>query len=256
MPGRYPLRRLRRHLQSEGILATASAVVSHSTSAFVGAFEGKPGYHAATIRYYTRYYDAETITPRWVSPADIRYLTGEYDRQRIDHLDYVPHFGPRERSQDWIPYEVDSVPFGAVIGGDWDQAQDEFTRLLLYQGLEQWLSGTPWEKTIYFEELVADFEADGWSGSEAASLAGDRCESLKSIYRRIEAQGYQSQRQLRGHPLHEVIVTIGRDGEYRYNSEGRHRLAIAKVLDVEEIPVLVLVTHPEYEGDNQANITT
>jgi hypothetical protein len=44
----------------------------------------------------------------------------------------------------------------------------------------------------------------------------------------------------------EVAVDIGRDGELLY-FDGKHRLSIAKLLDVESIPIRVVVRHREWQ---------
>jgi hypothetical protein len=44
----------------------------------------------------------------------------------------------------------------------------------------------------------------------------------------------------------EITVNIGRDGRYLFQ-DGRHRLSIALLLGVKQIPIKVLVRHEKYE---------
>ena len=50
------------------------------------------------------------------------------------------------------------------------------------------------------------------------------------------------------HPLlNEIGVDIGRDGELLWHMGGQHRLAIAKVLKVEKVPVQIYRRHTQWE---------
>ena len=211
---------------------------------------GRPGYYAfqyALLR--RRYDDTSVLQPITVSPDSIEYLAGSYERRRAGHLDYQPHFKPREATWNTNSYE-EEVPFGAVRGGDWDRSRHKVSKLLLHRGIEQrFEEGHPWEETVFSEELRARLESSGWPPPTAKERVNSRCQSIEQLYRSLESNGYESQQRLRGHPLHEVTVVVGRDGELLYNCEGRHRLAIASILDIDALPALVLVTHEAFEGD-------
>jgi hypothetical protein len=69
---------------------------------------------------------------------------------------------------------------------------------------------------------------------------------IETLYERIERQGLRTQRELGTlRPWDEVVVAIGRDGR-RLFLNGRHRLAIARILDLPEIPVLVGLRHRDW----------
>ncbi len=42
----------------------------------------------------------------------------------------------------------------------------------------------------------------------------------------------------------EITVNIGRDGDLLFNN-GAHRLSIVKILDIEKIPIRIVVIHPK-----------
>jgi len=244
------LRKVIHYARHDGLLSTTSLVFNHFKKWILGTLEGSKGYYNLQWWLLQRKYDPDVLTPIWVSPDEISTLTGEYTRRESGHLDYVPYFKPRETSSDSLPYQTKkTVPYGTIKGGNWDRVRADFPKLLMYQGVEErFVEGLDWEETIYFEELQDRFVSQGWSETEANRLAQNRCERLELLYDLMSTQGYRSQRQLNGHPLHEITVAVGRDGEIMYNSEGRHRLSIAKVLGIEAIPVQILVTHEEFQG--------
>lgn len=244
----YLLIRAKRHLREHGIIATTRAAIRHGRKGVGAIAEGTPGYYRVhQLRLRLRYDDGD-ITPRLVSPDAITSLTGTYQRCDTGHLDYVRYFKPRENRWTEIPYQQE-VPYGSVLGGDWDVERAPFEQLLMYKGAKQrFVDGHDWEKTVYFEELVQRYVDRGTEETTAIKLARARCECLDELYRTLKKDGYRSQRELHGHPLHEVTVNIGRDGELLFNSEGRNRLCLAKILDIDKIPVLLLVRHKKFSG--------
>lgn len=245
------LQKVLRTIRQDGILTATSAVADHTRRTLASAVEGLPGHYRLRRRQLERRYATEDITPRWVSPDEITHLTGEYEPRESGHLDYVPHFKPREASWESLPYE-EELPYGSTVGGDWDQHREPFSKLLIYRGIrEHYVDGHPWSETVYYTRLVERFRSQDVSADTAETLAMERCENIEVVHRAIDEHGYQSQRELDGHPLHEVTVTIARDGTLLYNCEGRHRLSLAKVLGIEAIPVLVLAWHAECESEQR-----
>ena len=249
------LRRVNRHLRDHGFRATAGEIASYSRRTASAYLEGMPGHYRVRYRLLCRQYDPAAITPVWVDPDRIETLSGGYERRDRGHLDYVPQFKPREAGWDYLPFE-ESVPYGTLKGDDWDIRHAPFDRLIMYRGVRtRFVEDVPWEETDYYQELITMFEQQGFPPADSSARASARCEKLDSLATTLREQGYQSQRALNGHPLHEVTVNISRDGSLAYNCEGRHRLCLAKVLGIERIPVLVLVRHtdapePSLAGDD------
>ncbi len=136
---------------------------------------------------------------------------------------------------------------GCVLDGDWDVSDVSFSELYVYRGIiERFKHGVPWSETKYFTVFADAIERDEspWGCSSLEELY-DRCQYIESLYNLIKSEGYRSQRELNKYPVDEVNLNIGRDGELLFN-DGRHRLAIAKVLNIKEIPVRILVLHKEY----------
>ena len=78
---------------------------------------------------------------------------------------------------------------------------------------------------------------------------------IDRLHASIRDRGYLSQEEIRSDGYWskqpdavnaEVLVNIGRDGEIIFD-EGRHRLLLAKILSINEIPVRVLVRHPQWQ---------
>lgn len=173
-----------------------------------------------------------------VDPDRIQYITTWSDRLDAGHgyLD-VGAFDKFRRT-------------GAVFDGDWDELKVRFSELRIYRALRvHALRGTPLAETDFFTKAVEAIEAGDrpWGCASVEDLER-RCRYVESLYERIANDGYRSQRALGKHPVDEVNVNVGRGGDLLFN-DGRHRLAIAKVLDVEAIPVRILVVHEGFSGN-------
>ncbi len=82
--------------------------------------------------------------------------------------------------------------------------------------------------------------------------ARKKVENYRKVYYKIKNQGYKSQkkmgRKIRGSKIFdEIRIAIDRDGNFGYiASSGNHRLAIAKILDLNTIPVIVDGIHKKW----------
>ena len=73
-----------------------------------------------------------------------------------------------------------------------------------------------------------------------------RLAGLEQLFDELRANGYRSQAELGSDDLaDEVRVGIRRDGRLLF-LDGRHRLAMARLLELDEIPVNVVVRHREW----------
>ena len=115
--------------------------------------------------------------------------------------------------------------------------------------------GVPWEET----DLWTERSEKGYSDEEIVEYTN----KIDKLYERIESGGYKSQTQLLAetprmtrnqnndaiHPaLNEVAVNIFRDGKLRKKYSGNHRLAVARVAGIDEIPVQVRTRHREWQA--------
>lgn len=173
-------------------------------------------------RYPEKYTDADPYKYIYVDPSEIEYTTGEIFSKRR----------------------------GWVVDGDWDLNGDRYMDRTFASAIEQrFVDGLDWEETV----LIYKYEG---------RIFEERTEAIERLYRNIREDGYKSQRQLLEedpeaawnglndamHPLlNEVAVDIGREGELLWNICGQHRLAIARILDVDRIPVQVFRRHAEWQ---------
>jgi len=171
-----------------------------------------------------------------VKPSDIKYMSGlEYDIGKI----------------------------GNIVQGDWDQSRDYFNQYDMFQAFSvHFTDGVPWSET-HFYQRVCDQIKNGTMkfGCESVTEFDQRCTRIDELYDSIEQNGYLTgEERSNSDPmqtanrsdylptsLDEIKVDIDRNGDFLF-VDGRHRLAITKILDLESIPVLVLRRHTEWQN--------
>jgi hypothetical protein len=137
---------------------------------------------------------------------------------------------------------------GRTESGNWDRSDKRFADLAVYQAFDKVCKQktATWQETAYYQAILKAIQSGGdmYSCKTVADLDA-RCENLSALYDSIAKDGYKSQAELENNLEDEVAVAIGRDGQILF-SDGAHRLSIAKILGLNEIPVLVAVRHPEW----------
>jgi len=150
---------------------------------------------------------------------------------------------------------------GEIRGGDWDDRLLRFDATPVFRTLRQrYADGREWEDTELYRSALARLWRGkrGWHGSWTRAELRDRCGAVDDLYERISAEGYRSQAELTGEPTaarlrqgdferHEsdISVHIARDGTFRF-VDGRHRLAIATLLDLDTVTVQPVVRHRQW----------
>jgi hypothetical protein len=145
---------------------------------------------------------------------------------------------------------------GAVLGGNWDEKLYKFSELAVYQAIRDRIEqGMEWSDTAFFKESLIEIESGKvlWGCHNRVMLL-ERCLIIDKIIDNIKHNGFKigyesrlpnedpdSLAKRKGYS-EEITVNIGRNGDFFFQ-DGRHRLAIAKVLNIESIPVKVLVRH-------------
>lgn len=144
---------------------------------------------------------------------------------------------------------------GRVIGGDWDRLEKRFERLDINVALRKvCVEGEDWSGTAFYRRLVGKLDGGEvlWGCRDKSDL-DHRCKGLESLFETIAREGYKSQDDLLMsqqindpvQAMDEVTVSVGRHGDLLF-SNGAHRLAMAKILGIERIPVIIAVRHPEW----------
>jgi hypothetical protein len=128
---------------------------------------------------------------------------------------------------------------GVIVPGEWDNYRKSHQFDRIYRGIrDRYLHGKEWEETEHGEQLRLLADLYSWDYDQQL----DRCESL---YRSMTDNGYEPAPSAKGN----VPVNIGRHGELIFNNkEGHHRLAFAKILDIDCIPVIIVVRHERWQA--------
>jgi hypothetical protein len=138
---------------------------------------------------------------------------------------------------------------GEIWDGDWDRDIVPFDTSPKYLSVvERYRRGLPWGETLLFREIYPRRLA------ERGRIGGARTlQDLEALYRLrmdplfddMRTNGFRPPSFLRW--VDAVHVRIGRKGEVLWGFGGNHRLAMAKVLDLEAIPVRVEIRHREWQ---------
>lgn len=203
-----------------------------------------PAYHRHRERRDVCHYDVPNDPFRilWVDPARIVYQT---------HRQEYPPWGPNDQRR-WNL-------FGRVKGGDWDIPDEDFSRPTRVRDRsdfrafhEHFVEGIPWEDIEYVNRKIRD------GSSKLGSTRDEILESLaeyERLYETIRDNGYRTQRELAESGVEpkrfesamgdEIAIDISRFGEPLF-VDGSHRIAIAKILGLDEIPVVCYYRHEKW----------
>ena len=221
----------------------------------LGELERLIGARARSWRHRRRYGQAaphpyEVIQ---VDPADIEYCTLPSLMAQLGLSRHGCHVvdgnWDRRRTHEGVWYARDFDP--PVLAAFEDHA--------LYRSMvAHFEEDVPWPATDWYRwiEETAD-TPDQYSDIETMER---RLAAVDELFDRVASDGYRTQRQLASEedpPLgrkwfpcpeyYEIDVNISRDGELLFNFNGRHRLAVAKILDLERIPVRVFARHERWQ---------
>ena len=210
------------------------------------------------VRHYK--YMAKFETPIFRKETNIIQI----NPSKIDHI-FVT---------DWIG----AKPYGTwVKGGDWDTNPDtesrvpiytdrgkfnqicKLNKLYLYENTdhyksyqEHFIRNKKWEETEFYQLLHQKPERNDSKYRPAAEINNRLAEDDK-IFESICRNGYKSQIELRQgnwktNSRREIGVGITRGGQIVFvKSDGCHRLAITKILNIPEIPVAVKLRHEKWQ---------
>jgi hypothetical protein len=183
---------------------------------------------------------------RWV--FSVQFVPGE--RLPLRHVDPA----------DIVGYSPNDPPiyWGELKPGDWDLRATPFDECAVNRSIQlHYEAGVPWEETPlrqYFDEMMAGGGAWGYDSPDEFP---QRVADIEALVESVRTHGYRTASELPEAgttelvppTLDEVTVDVGRDGRYHYRNLGQHRIAVAKLLDVDEIPVRVGAYHPDIVDD-------
>lgn len=166
---------------------------------------------------------------------------------------------------------------GEIRDGDWDRVpKGEYSWLgtpiddhnLYIAMVSRFIDGRPWTETGYVNQQLEKVEREesAWFGKcHSREEVFERCDFLDRLYADITHSGFDEDTYtsvsdwFKFDPYHSITINIGRDGELLFAGDGRHRLFISKIADIDEIPVRVLVVHDTHiansnDPDSMENI--
>ncbi len=210
----------------------------------VKGFYGVDRYQRLLVWWNARPY-ADTVDP---------FTVIDVDPTEIAH---VTKRGPNPGRFQW-------QDIGRVQGGTWDRSDDRVEDLPVVNALRRrFEDGDEWEDIEFIQHVLEEVERGNviWRGCNTESDVWEACERVDELYENIRDQGYLRQRELvernelspdkyvtgDGFKRYdEIVVDIGRDGQFLF-VDGRHRLAIARILGLSGIPVRISTRHTEWQ---------
>lgn len=148
-----------------------------------------------------------------------------------------------------ITSEIKFKNIGTVKSGDWDKdSAMKFEKLDSFLALrEHFLKNIPLIETPYYDKILQSVREG--KTSRDCSCEDDlrkRFAQFDKLYLDIKSNGFRTQKEI-GHSslFDEITVDVGRDGKLLFEN-GFHRLAIAKILGLKNIPVIFARRHSDW----------
>ena len=141
--------------------------------------------------------------------------------------------------------------FGRIKPGKWDVNASTIEESKKYQGVVQrYIDGREWRDTVvvdYMLKLV--LEGKYPDSCTSPRDIEERYKEIDELYENIRSDGYKPDNELslsRGE-IGDVALAIGRNGELILHGDGIHRVAIARVLDLDTIPARISMRHLQWQ---------
>ncbi len=142
---------------------------------------------------------------------------------------------------------------------DWDLIQNlmKFEEKNCYKAYYQhFIEGKEWKETEFYQTVINQIEAGifKWGCSSEEEFL-KRCTELNKLYEDIKKNGFNAQKMLDKERMlkhggireleDEIEVAINRNGDLIYY-DGQNRLSIAKILNLNQIPVKIYRRHKKW----------
>lgn len=153
---------------------------------------------------------------------------------------------------------------GQIVDGGWDKRNYPLESHCTPMGLRQrFVEGRDWKDTVYYQRARDRVEQGKslWGYNDVDHFLEERCGYVDELYQDMRDEGYRRtttenhdvpetdhRNDVKKHEQsHEPFVVIGRDGEFSLR-DGYHRVALASILEIAEIPVQVLARHSQWQS--------
>lgn len=139
---------------------------------------------------------------------------------------------------------------GKVLAGDWDRLGGCFEDTDLYHGfVAHFLNKVSWPETDLYKRVISELNSGQVRyGCKSQDDYDIKCKELDEMFEDIKRSGYKSQKDIAAGEKDpykgedEISVCIGRDGALLFE-DGRHRLALAKILGLKRVPIKITMVH-------------
>lgn len=145
---------------------------------------------------------------------------------------------------------------GTVMDGSWDRERNKFENHPIFNGIKsRYLLNKPWKDTEYvtWAENKIKLEGECFGHRKIDTFIEKRCSYVDRLYQDIHENGFRDpnsgvhdNNRDTDEKEYNLLVNIGRNGEFILY-DGHHRLAMAKILEINKIPVHVLIRHKEWQ---------
>lgn len=190
--------------------------------------------------YLSAWFNSPSYTPPTYHPLKI-YLapTNEIHRMMIPG---------KELSRKYDP--------GIILNGGWDKETMDFEDSIYFKSFKRkFVDNYAWEETPLYHSAVQREGCNLWRGCQSTEEIKRQLVHYENIFNSMKEDGYLSQFKLQKRGVQdetlsppaagEIRINIGRKGELIFD-DGRHRLAMAKLLDIETIPVIIIGRHQNW----------
>ena len=140
-----------------------------------------------------------------------------------------------------------------ILDGNWESSNLKFEESLFYKAaFERFIENKKWSTTKYYQTRLEENLENITNKEERKKVKekfDKRCEEWDNLYETMRVEGYIPRQSIKNDGTNlmarmfdEISVHIGRYGDL-YLCQGRHRLAFAKILENNKVPVIIIVRH-------------
>lgn len=175
-------------------------------------------------------------------------LPSPYTRYWVDPKHIQLHTNYKTDSSDWEDWVFDQNKYVAQVqNGDWDIAVHRVEDMRVFRAINDRIHhGVAWQSTEYYQDAIRQIEngRELWGCLDRLSF-DKRCNEIDHLIESISTQGYRARVMETGDK--EILINISREGFCLFQ-DGRHRLAIARALQIKQVPVQILARHSDWQS--------
>lgn len=174
----------------------------------------------------------------------LRFVEGRY---AVAHPLKIIELSPNDIVNYYTSFDT-RVDTGSIELGDWDRNLSPVEEKPRFRAVySRYRDGCSWEETGIIDYYYDRIEECGrYDGCYSREDVEHRYQLIDQMYESMQTDGYRVEEI--DHWLDHICVHITRNGEVVHAGNGNHRLAIAQVLELDTIPVRVVVRHGKWQA--------